>query len=266
MVTIIDNLNLDENERKAYEALLAVPPFSAQVSRWINIEDVAEQVRSSISDDEFHVVVSSGGVEVYSGDNAFVFDSKSVKGDSERIHFDDYVKLTQYPEKNHKKEIERLRKNLPENVPVKIIEGDVSNSGLSMARICAIYDAIYRTNLTEVLIGVAPAEGMFNVKRIRENRKGQYDKDLRSIIPSAKDMKHTVFVQCKDSYIRRASEVLGVNEREKLDKDISIMYNHYLSRVGEGMARKYADAYRHINLKKLNRLDYISQRKAELGL
>lgn len=141
MVTLIDNLSLNPEERVWYERIIGLPPFTARVSQWLNLEDLANDINENLGNGEIHIVVATGGVEVYClqnpSQNVFVFNSPNF-GDTNKptseIGFEDYKRITENPAKHHAKEIQRLRDYLSkyQRRPIKIIEGDVGNTGLSM--------------------------------------------------------------------------------------------------------------------------------------
>lgn len=222
------------------------------------------------------MIVATGGIEVYAPreneQNIFVFQSPNFGNPNEpkfAIDFDVYVKITDNPSRHHYPELDRLNQFLSnrKGAPVKVIEGDISNSGLSAARLCAIYQTVSENHPTELIIGAAPAGNIFDVKRqtslIVPSGDEFYAADLRHILKLG-DVPYNVITSCDDRYIRRASEIMGVSRREEVDKDVAIMKEHFGKSMPAAKVEEYTKWFRELTLKKIDHVEAVSEKKREL--
>ncbi len=273
MVTVIDNLNLDEESRKWFKNILNLFPIKIKVSSWIDLEDIIKKIEKNLGEDEIRILVATGGVEAYvpkkDEKNVFVFKSPNFGKTNEatfKINFKDYQRIIDNPSEYHKKELNRLQDYLSNfnKEPIKIIEGDVGNTGLSIARLCAIYQAVYEKHVTEILIGSAPANNIFKVKRktslVLPSGNNFYDEDIRNIL-ELEEVPYKVIFPSKDPYIRRVSEIIGVSKKEELEKDVEIVADYWQRQGLRGEKLKNnIKWYRNLTLKKIGRNNFISER------
>lgn len=277
MVTLIDNLELNEEEREWYERIAGLPPLTIKISQWVNLEGVIDGISTNLREDDIHILVATGGVEVYKPKinslGVFVFESPNFGRANQptfKLDFGEYKRITENPIQHHKAEIERLQKFLSQyNGKVKIVELDIGNSGLSAARLCAIYQSINNRNPTEILIGVAPEYNIFSVLKrsslVLLSGDGFYREDLKKIL-GLEEIPYRIIVQCQDGYIRRASEILGVSRLGDIDDDMRKWEKFY---EGESILsgrklRDYSDWFRKLTLKKIDRVKYVQQRIEQL--
>ncbi len=273
MVTLVDNLHLSEEERIWYEKIVSLPPLKIEISQWIDLEELIKGINENLDEDEIHVLVATGGVEVYpqnNNPNVFVFESPNFGRANQptfKLDFEDYRKITENPIKHHKTEIQRLCEYLSkfDGQNVKVIEGDIGNSGLSAARLCAIFKSIYEHNPTTILIGAAPDSNIFSVIRrstlILLSGDGFYRDDLRGIL-GLDEVPHKIIARCKDGYIRRASEILGVSRLENVDEDVRKWEKFYESKgiLSSLELKEYANWFRAFTLRKIDRVRYVRKR------
>jgi len=271
-VTIIDNLNLTQEERLWFERIYKIYPVPAKVSQWIQLEDMVEKIAQNLSQGEIHILVATGGIEAYrpKGGFTFILQSPNFSGPKFAMEFEEYERIIENPVKHHEKELCRLKGFL--SVPafkdkkIKVIEGDVGNGGLSMARLCAIYKIIKQENKdAEILIGAAPEGNIFSVMRrsslILPSGNGLYQGDLRQMLDLG-DVPCRIMIPCKEGYIWRASEMIGVSKSEEVDDDVLFWAEFNRSRgilTGKKL-EEYVKWFRHLTLKKIERVNYINER------
>jgi hypothetical protein len=273
MVTLIDNLYLDREGKRWYKTLIEMHPLGPEVTEWIELEDVADRIEEHIPYENIRILVATGGVEAYrprkKEHDVFVFNSPNF-GKSNRpkttFGFDAYERIIDNPQAYHGKELQRLKDYLKntDGRPISIIEGDAGNSGLTVARLCAIYKTVRDQHPTKVMIGVAPGHCTFDVKRrsslFTPSGGGFFRDDIRRLM-SLGDMPYDVFFPCEDPYIRRASEIMGVSERSQVEDDVMIVHDYYRKLgLSETQIKECTYWFRKLTLRKIERVEEVSKK------
>src|SRR3989338_5431805 len=274
MITLIDNLQLNDEERKWYEKILQLLPIATRVKQWIGLEEITDGINTYLGENETHIVVATGGVEVYSpriSSNVFVFTSPNfghVNQPTPYLIYDECRRIIENPTKHHKAEIEKLQNFLSQyNRKVKIIEGDVGNSGLSIARLYAIYQSMPHGNQPEILIGAAPTRNIHSILKMRASVFGCdfHTEDLRGILGLGEIQPNVIF-RCEDGYIRRASEIFGVSRHEDVENDVQKWEEFYkgMGILSKSRLKDYSKWFRKLTLKKVDRVTYVQQKIEKL--
>lgn len=261
MVTLIDNIGLDSEERKWYETLIGTHNAEPVIARWIDLEDITKKIENELADDDFLVLVATGGIEaadtIVDSRNCSVFRSPNLSRANkaaQKLNLAAYKELMKNPLRYHSKAVGNLMKHLSRYSisRITVIEGDIGNTGMSLNRLLALEKALSSHYETRTIIGAAPSCSTYS-------------------LPGAGIMLNfpphfLKITESRDAYIRRASEVMGVEKRALLKKDMSKLKRYYKSR---GIPRKifseYLHWYRNLTLKKLDRTAYVAKRSSELA-
>jgi hypothetical protein len=213
MVTLIDNLRLNQEQREQVQEILRHHPLSPNSFSWINIDELKKGIEEKVSGDDVKVVVASGGLEVYDpkeNDDFFVFNSSHNTRDG-TMNMKTYLWIIDHPLQFHRAALDDLRDYMQKHKgrKVKIIEADTSNMGLSITRLCAICKELSDFDC-RLLIGAAPEKDMFKVRKkasiVLLNGDQLYREDIRHLL-DLDSLDFGVIKQCPDPYIRRLSEV-----------------------------------------------------------
>jgi len=269
VVTIIDNLWLNPEERGWFEQMLESHPINHPMIDlehyyWVDMAEISKRVVSQISKGDIIVPVITGGFEAVMDwidyfSKPFLFKSNNLPRTMEFVSNEAYMSVLQKPFQHHFVELERLKDFLgDDHGSIKVIEGDVSTSGLSVARLYAIAKSFPKV---ELIVGAAPQGDLFNYFLNCSLMQFSFDTIVPRLTHDVTGINHQVLFQCEDPYIRRATELFGVNDLQGLSEDAACLRKALLGFGYKSQeVEERVNHYKHLCLKRINRVNEVSER------